>query len=187
MILGNKRFFVFFLVLVSGLLSSPGMGDNGGEVEELRRVNQALRGWLELIEGDRLHLVVDRQAGEVRLQHGEAVLRNCPVVVDSLGERPEVGGELRQRIRRYRPSDPWTSRVVGPFDWEQNLVDEATDDCGLCFSNRLLIYASTAWGRVRAPAVKIGSDDLRALYESCAPGIPLIVLPRGWTKEFADE
>lgn len=187
MILGNKRFFVFFLVLVSGLLSSPGMGDNGGEVEELRRVNQALRGWLELIEGDRLHLVVDRQAGEVRLQHGEAVLRNCPVVVDSLGERPEVRGELRQRIRRYRPSDPWTSRVVGPFDWEQNLVDEATDDCGLCFSNRLLIYASTAWGRVRAPAVKIGSDDLRALYESCAPGIPLIVLPRGWTKEFADE
>jgi hypothetical protein len=187
MIVGHTRFSGFVLILITGLLSFPVMGDAGGEGEQLRRANRALRGWLELIEGDRLHLVVDRQAGQVRLQHGEAALRNCPVLVDSLGEWAEVRGELRQRIRRYRPSDPWVSRAAGPFDWEQNLAEEATDECGLCFSNGLLIYASAVWGGPRAPSLKIGSDDLRALYEACRPGTPLVVLPRGWKEGSADE
>jgi len=174
------------LLLLFVLVSvQEGYGADLG-AEELAYLNQALRAWVELVEEDRLHLVVDRQAGEVRLQHGPAVLRNCPVRADSLGQRPTARAELRGRIRRYRPSDPWTPIAAGPFDWEQNLVEEATDECALYFSNELLIYASPAWGKPRAPSLLIHAEDLRALYSACTPGVPLVVLPNHWNEESED-
>jgi hypothetical protein len=155
-------------------------------LEDLARINQALQGWLRLIDADRLHLVVDRQEGEVRLQHGRAVLRACPVLADSLGPCPAVLAELHLRVRRYRPSDPWSEIAAGPFDWEQNLALQATDACALYFTNRMLIYASREWERPRSPALQVAAGDLRALYGACVPGVPLVVLPPRWNEEIDD-
>ena len=155
--------------------------------EGLVRINRALRDWLTLTEKDRPYLVLDREAGEIRLQHGWAVLRNCPVLVDSAGGVPQSPTRLHQKFRRYRPSDPWSEIAVGPFDWEQNLVEEATADCALFFSNRMLIYASEVWGRPRAPALQIGIGDLRALYDACDPETDLVILPHRWNEEFGNE
>jgi hypothetical protein len=88
-------------------------------------------------------------------------------------------------LRRYRPSDPWARVRAGPFDWEQNLAEEATDDSALYFSGGLLVYASAAWGRPRAPALAIEAGDLRALFNASAPGMELVVLPPGWDEERA--
>ena len=145
-----------------------------------------MRTWLQLIETDRPYLVVDRQAGEVNLHHGRAILRQCPVLLDSLEKRRMGGGKIANRIRRYRPSDPWSTVASGPFDWEQNLVEEATADCALYFSNDLLIYASQIWGRPRSPALKLSIEDLQALYNVTANGGPLLVLPPGWNEVLAD-
>ena len=46
--------------------------------EDLERTNEALRGWLEMMEADRPYLLLDGSAGQLRLQHGAAVLRQCP-------------------------------------------------------------------------------------------------------------
>ena len=154
---------------------------------DLRRINQALREWLVLIETDRPYLVVDRQFGEVRLEHGRAVLRTCLVLTDSLGLRPDVRASLQSRIRRYRPSDPWARSQAGPVDWEQHLSEDATPDCALYFTNGLLVYASEAWGQPRAPALKVDVGDLRALYNLGAGVLPLLVLPPGWDEDVSDD
>ena len=153
----------------------------------LKRVNQALRIWLERMQEDRLYLLIDRQEKSVRLYHGEALLREGPLRVDALGEDPGAEADLVSRIRRYRPGDPWTSVLFGPFDWERNLVEEGTGRCALYFSSGVLIYASDVWEPVRPPAVKIREGDLRVLYEACAEGTPLVVLPAGWNEEERDE
>ncbi len=168
------------------LIPHVGRGETP-DPEGLVRINRALRDWLTLIEKDRPYLAFDREAGEIRLQHGRAVLRNCPVRIDSAGTRPQSPTRLSRKLRRYRPSDPWSEIAVGPFDWEQNLVEEATADCALFFSNRMLIYASEAWSRPGAPALQIGMGDLRALYDACAPEIELVILPHRWNEEFGDE
>ena len=175
------------LLLVLSILSPLQQG-RGTELEEqdLVHINQTLRAWLQLIEADRPYLVVDRQAGEIRLQHGRAILRNCPVVEDSLGKHWLESGKLENRIRRYRPSDPWSATASGPFDWEQNLAAEATVDCALYFSNELLIYASPVWGRPRSPALKLSGEDLQALYHATADGRALLVLPPRWNEESTD-
>jgi len=168
------------------LIPRPGWGETP-DVEGLVRINRALRDWLTLTEENRPYLVFDREAGEIRLQHGRAVLRNCPVRIDSAGLRPESTIRLDQKLRRYRPSDPWSEIAVGPFDWEQNLVEEASADCALFFSNRMLIYASEVWGRSRPPALQIGVGDLRALYDACALGTELVILPHRWNEESGNE
>ena len=184
-----KRARGLLLFCLPALLSAFSAGGirAGDETRRLERVNQALRIWLTRMEEDRIYLLIDRQESAVRLYHGRALLRVCPVQVDSLGEEPEIGAKLRLRIRRYRPSDPWTPILAGPFDWERNLAEEATDECALYFSNRVLIYASETWGEVRGPAVRIRSGDLRALYEACGEGTPLVVLPPGWNEEERDD
>ena len=156
------------------------------EKHDLVHINQTLRAWLRLIDSDRPYLVVDRQANEVNLHHGRAILRRCPVLLDSLGKRRMGGGKIENRIRRFRPSDPWSAAAFGPFDWEQNLAEEATADCALYFSNELLIYASQIWGRPRSPALKLSVEDLQALYNVTANGGPLLVLPLGWNEVSAD-
>lgn len=174
-------------ILVGGLLTlGPAGADEEFSARELVRINQALRQWLQLIEADRPYLVVDRQAGEVRLQHGQAVLRIAPVLADSLGLRPATRTTLQRHVRRYRPATSWSRLRPGPFDWESNLAEEATEKCALYFDSGLLIYAAAAWRNPRAPALKIEVDDLRALYNTAETGMPLVVLPRGWDKESRD-
>jgi hypothetical protein len=172
-------------LLLVGLILLPIQRESGSEPapQELIHINQALREWLQLMDADRLYLVVDRQAGELRLQHGRAVLRNCPVVRYSWNGHLRGHADLEGRIRRYRPSDPWSDAQAGPFNWEQNLVEEATKDCALLFTNGLLIYASEVWERPRSPALKLQPEDLQALYNVAAAGLPMLILPQGWDGE----
>jgi len=157
-------------------------GASAVSAEDLAYVNAALRAWLQAIEADAPYLLVDRGAGELRLMHEKALLRRVPLVADSLGTRPPVQSALEVRLRRYRPSNPWHGLEPSPFDWEQNLVTDASAASALYFASGLLIYASPAWLRPGAMNLQIGVADLRALYNACGPGTPIVVLPANWRK-----
>ena len=155
-------------------------GASAASAEDWAYVNAALRAWLQAIEEDVSYLLVDRGAAELRLMHGKALLRRAPLAADSLGARPPVQSSLEARLRRYRPSTPWRGLVPSPFDWEQNLVAEASATSALYFASGLLIYASPAWHRPSNMDLQIGAADLRALYNACGPGTALVVLPANW-------
>ena len=155
-------------------------GAGAASAEDLAYVNAALRAWLQAIEADAPYLLVDRSEGELRLMHEKALLRRVPLTADSLGTQPPVQSALEARLRRYRPSSPWRGLVSSSFDWEQNLVADASATSALYFASGLLIYASPAWYRTGAMNLQIGVDDLRALYNACGPGTPLVVLPAKW-------
>ena len=155
-------------------------GASAASAEDLAYVNAALRAWLQAIEADAPYLLVDRGAGELRLMHERALLRRVPLIADSLGTRPSVQFSLEARLRRYRPSSPWSGLVPSPFDWEQNLVAVASATSALYFASGLLIYASSAWHRPSAMNLQIGVADLRALYNACGLGTTLVVLPANW-------
>ncbi len=155
-------------------------GASAASAEDLAYVNAALRAWLQAIEADAPYLLVDRGAADLRLMHGRALLRRVPLAADSLGEQPPVQDSLAARLRRYRPSNPWRGLVPSPFDWEQNLVADASAATALYFASGLLLYASPAWHRRGAMDLQIGADDLRALYNACGRGTPLVVLPANW-------
>ena len=157
-------------------------GASAASAEDLAYVNAALRAWLQVIEADVPYLLMDRGAGELRLMHGRALLRRVPLAADSLGTQPPVQSALEARLRRYRPSSPWRGLVSSPFDWEQNLVTDASATSALYFASGLLIYASSAWHRPGAMNLQIGVADLRALYNACGLGTPLVVLPANWRK-----
>lgn len=155
-------------------------GASAASAEDLAYVNAALRAWLQAIEADAPYLLVDRGAGELRLMHEKALLRRVPITADSLGVQPSVQSSLEARLRRYRHSNPWRGLVSSPFDWEQNLVTDASATSALYFASGLLIYASPAWHRSGSMNLQIGVDDLRALYNACGPGTTLVVLPANW-------
>ena len=155
-------------------------GASAASAEDLAYINAALRAWLQAIEADAPYLLVDRGAGELRLMHGRALLRRVPLVADSLGTQPPVQSALEAWLRRYRPSSPWRGLASSPFDWEQNLVTDASATSTLYFATGLLIYASPAWHRPSAMNLQIGVADLRALYNACGPGTTLVVLPANW-------
>ena len=155
-------------------------GASAASAEDLAYVNDALRAWLQAIEADKPYLLVDRDAGELRLMHEKALLRRVPLTADSLGTQPPVQSALEVRLRRYRPSSPWRGLVSSPFDWEQNLVADASATSALYFASGLLIYASPVWHRPGAMNLQIGVDDLRALYNACGLGTPIVVLPANW-------
>ena len=155
-------------------------GASAASAEDLAYINAALRAWLQAIEADAPYLLVDRGAGELRLMHGKALLRRVPLASDSLGTRPPVQSALEARLRRYRLSSPWRGLVFSPFDWEQNLVTDASATSALYFASGLLIYASPVWLRPSAMNLQIGVADLRALYNACSPGTPIVVLPANW-------
>ncbi len=157
-------------------------GASAASAEDLAYINAALRAWLQVIEADVPYLLMDRGAGELRLMHGRALLRRVPLAADSLGTQPPVQSALEARLRRYRPSSPWRGLVSSPFDWEQNLVTDASATSALYFASGLLIYSSSAWHRPGAMNLQIGVADLRALYNACGPGTPLVVLPANWRK-----
>ena len=151
--------------------------------EDLGRINEALREWLHLMEADRVYLLLDWSAGQLRVQHGAAVLRQCPVVSDSLGPGTPLRQRLTARVRRHRRADPFTSIESGPFDWEHYLVSEATDESALLFSEGLLMYAAEIWSPARRPSIQLRSEDLRALFDAAEDSVDLILLPPGWERE----
>ncbi len=135
------------------------------------------------MEADRPYLLLDGSARQLRLQHGAAVLRQCPVISDSV----DVGTPLRQRLtarlRRHRRADPFARIEPGSFDWEHYLVSEGTKEAALLFSEGLLLYAAEVWRPVRPPSIRLRSEDLRALHDAAADGVDLILLPSGWERE----
>ena len=157
-------------------------GASAASAEDLAYVNAALRAWLQAIEADAPYLLMERGAGELRLMHGRALLRRVPLAADSLGTQPPVQSALAARLRCYRPSSPWRGLVPSPFDWEQNLVTDASPTSALYFASGLLIYASSAWRRPSAMNLQIGVVDLCALYNACGLGTTLVVLPANWRK-----
>ncbi len=157
--------------------ATPSFADND---EELPYINAALQAWLEAIEADTPYLLVDRGSATMQLMHGKAVLRSMPLVADSLGIRPSQHSRIQARLRRYRPSSPWSDPAFSPFDWEQNLVEEASTESALYFSSGFLVYASSVWSRIGARTLQLKVGDLRALYNTCALGTPMVVLPSTW-------
>lgn len=152
------------------------------EGERLSHINAGLRAWLQQIEADAPYLLVDRGAGELRLMHGRMVLRVAGLVADSLGVRPPVKTAIAAKLRRFRPSDPWSRVEAGPFDWERNLVEEASSESALFFANGLQIYASAVWRRSGVAGLELGPGDFRSLYNACEVGTALVVLPVDWRR-----
>ncbi len=146
----------------------------------LKRINAALKVWLQAIETESPYLLLDREEGVLHLQQGRAVLRTCPTLRDSAGRAPPVRQLLSRHLRRYRRSHPYSPPQPGPFDWEYYLVGEATVECAIAFSDGLLLHASDLWRETKAPFVEIEPDDARALYNALKPDTPLIILPAGW-------
>lgn len=135
------------------------------------------------MEADQVYLLLDGSAGHLRIHHGPAVLRQCPVVSDSLGADTPARQRLTARLRRHRRADPFASIEPGPFDWEHYLVEEATAEAGLLFSEGLLLYASEIWSPARPPSIRLRREDLRALFDAAADSVDLILLPSGWERE----
>ena len=167
------------MVWILGLLAAVAAGADT-DLQTLRHRNESLRVWLQLARSDSTYLIVDRQAGELRLSHGRAVLRRCPIVTDNLGQRPPMSLRLAAHLRSYRASNPWEVPIAGPFDWEHNLVEEATPRSAIYFDKGLVVYAAPQWRRPSGLGLELGEKDLRALFNSCADGTPMVVLPVGW-------
>lgn len=168
------------IVLCWGLVCGVGAAAAADRGEELAYINAALKSWLAVVAADTPYLLVDRSAAELRLMHGKAVMRNMALVADSLGARPPSRLSLQSRLRYYRPSDSWRGLMASPFDWEQNLVLDASPMSALYFTDGLLVYASAVWHRPKALALQLEEQDLRALYNACKSGMALVVLPAGW-------
>ena len=173
--LSRYRLFLWLLVVAISAVAE--------DDAELAHINAALQVWLQAIEADAPYLLMDRGAAELRLMHGGAVLRRMTVVADSLGVQPPMRLEVIKYLRRFRPSDPWRSIALSPFDWEQNLVDDASAQSALYCTAGVLIYASPVWWRSGAVALQLKSEDLRAMCNVAKTGLVLIVLPRGWRAE----
>ncbi|NKB70784.1 MAG: hypothetical protein GKR89_27250 [Candidatus Latescibacteria bacterium] len=128
-------------------------------------------------------MLIDRAAGQVRLQHGRALLRVCRVAADDLGVAPVLRDQIDSRLRGYRPSGPGAQRITGAFDWEQHLVDQATAVSALYASSGLLLYGAAVWESVAGPKVRLESADIKALYNACGVGIEVVILPPQWNEE----
>ncbi len=153
-----------------------------GAGDRLAYGNEALRAWLQQIDADAPYLLVDRAAREVRLMHGQAVLRVCPLQSETLGAMPDSRSVVLARLRRYRVLDPWSKVEVGPFDWEERLVRAAPDDGALYFASGLLLCAAEVWQTGVSPLVVVSTQDWRALYNACTEGTPLVILPEDWQR-----
>jgi hypothetical protein len=176
----NKRIIVFVLLLLLRFSPATAATNSVSDVEAQERTNRALRYWLELIKADRIYVLLDCHRKEIRLAHGNAVLRNCPFVTASLADGVEDRQVLTKHLRRYRPSDPWSQPQIGRFDWEQNIVEDAPKTAALYFSAGLLLYAADIWQHTRSPALRLRAADLRALYNALEADTPLVVLPENW-------
>lgn len=169
--------------LAAAVWAAAGRGD---DPQDRARINAALASWIGLIEQDRPYLVLDLDALEVRLEHGGARLRNCPLEAARLDTLRGPVVELERRIRLYRPSHAGAPIAEGPFDWEQHLARDGDGRCALYFAGGLLLYADAFWERAAPPQVRLRAADLRALYNALEPGAAMVVLPAGWKRGRAD-
>lgn len=170
---------------ILALLFSMPFGVSGQQVvgdQRLAHGNEALRAWLEQINADVPYLLVDRAAREVRLMHGRALLRSCPLQRETLRSVEDPRTVVSARLRRYRVIDPWSKIEVGPFDWEERLVHSAPDDGALYFANGVLLCADPVWQQSVSPLLVVSTRDLRALFNACPEGMPLVVLPEDWQR-----
>ena len=158
------------------------LGQQAGEDQRLAHGNEALRAWLELVDADVPYLVLDRAAREVRLMHGHALLRACKLQLDTLDNLSDPRTVVSAHVRRYRVLDPWSKIDVGPFDWDERLVHAAPDDGALYFANGLLLCAAKEWQTGGSPLIVVSTLDLRALFNACPEGMPLVVLPDDWQR-----
>jgi hypothetical protein len=175
-----------YLFILSGVI--VGFCTDRAAAADIEQVNRALGEWLAEIEADRPYLVLDIGAQELRLEHGGARLRLCPLVETVIekqgGEKvPLLSGrlELRQRLRRFR-HNRGRSSGSDPFDWEGHLAVAANSRCALYFSGGLLVHADTVWNGSGVSTIRLAADDLQALYNALAPGAALVILPAGWDR-----
>lgn len=174
-----KAFWTLGLTLLIPFLA---LGQQAGEEQRLAYGNEALRAWLEQIDADAPYLLLDRAAREVRLMHGHALLRSCKLQRDTLGDLPSPRTVVSAHLRRYRVLDPWSKIDAGPFDWDERLVHAAPDDGALYFANGLLLCAAEEWQTGASPLIVVSNLDLRALFNACPEGMPLVVLPEDWRR-----
>ena len=164
----------FFVLLLGAFcaVSAPAADD-------LEAVNEALRQWLAAAETDRPYLLLDLEAGELRLQHGGALLRQCPLRDPPPAALP-ISARLAQRLRPFRH----TSAVAGPgpFDWEAHLGADGHGACALYFGGGLLVYADGRWLDGSVDGLQIGAEDVRALFNALELGAPMVVLPASWRR-----
>ena len=174
-----KVFSILGLVLSMPFLVS---GQQADDDQRLAHGNEALRAWLAQIDADVPYLLVDRAAREVRLMQGRVLLRSCPLQRETLASTMDPRTVVSARVRRYRTLDPWSKIEVGPFDWEERLVHSAPDDGALYFANGLLLCADPVWQQGVSPLLIVSARDLRALFNACPEGMPLVVLPEDWQR-----
>jgi hypothetical protein len=174
-----KIFWILCLVLSMPFGAS---GQQADDEQRLAQGNEALRVWLAQIDADVPYLLVDRAAREVRLMHGRALLRACPLQRETLGSATDPRTVVSAHVRRYRVVDPWSTIEVGPFDWEERLVHSAPDDGALYFANGVLLCADPVWQQSVSPLLVVSTRDLRALFNACPEGMPLVVLPEDWQR-----
>lgn len=165
-------------ILIVCLCCSPAAGADAADVD-MARMNDAIEAWIAHIDSDRPFLLLDIGAGELRLYHGAALLRRCPLVAAVVDSNRAVSQRLRGRIRRYG-AEPFQPTSAGPFDWEQYLAQEGDDECALWFDGGLLVYAHEVWLPAASPAVRLALEDLRALFDTVADSVGLVLLPAGW-------
>jgi hypothetical protein len=150
-----------------------------GAQVELKRINDGIESWIEHIDRDRPFLLLDVGAGELRLQHGGAVLRRAQVLDLSAEGFAGAHQRLRSRLRRYG-AVPFETIASGPFDWEHYLAREADDECALWFDGGMLVYAHDAWAPAPSPAIRLTPVDLRALFDAVDDSVEIVLLPAGW-------
>jgi hypothetical protein len=169
-------------LILSGATSAPGekSADHPGAFQDIQRLNGALRVWLDNAQADQLFISVDYDDHQARLRLGTAVLRECAIQSSGSVWPDSLTGVLGQHLRRYRPATPWSQCAASPYDWEDVLVHAAAADCALYFDNGLVVCADTVWNSAAAPRLRLLPRDLRALFEACPPGTPVVILPPGW-------
>lgn len=151
--------------------------------QHLVKKNDAIEAWIAHLDSDRPFLLLDVGAGELRLQHGSALLRTCTLESLQVDESTPVTQHLLSRARRYA-AEPFQSITAGPFDWEQYLVREANDDCLLQFSGGLLVHADPSLRSLYA--ARVTATDLRALFDAVGDSTDIVLLPAGWDQADSD-
>jgi hypothetical protein len=146
---------------------------------DLARKNDAIEAWIAHIDSDQPFLLLDVSAGELRLQHGSALLRTCKLEALQINDAVSVTQRLQSHVRRYS-AEPFQSITTGPFDWEQYLVQEANDNGLLQFTGGLLVHADPLLSYPRA--ARIAATDLRALFDAVNDSTGLVLLPIGWDR-----
>ena len=175
---------VFCWVLLAALYNTSDV--RGIELKEQASVdiahgNKAIKAWIECAKRDERFLLYDQSSQILSLRHGKAVLRKCVISFESLGVMPTEKTFLLHHLRRFRPLKSFLNFEVGPYDWEERLVRSAPDGGALYFADGTILCSSARWSQPGIAVILLSEEDFRVLFDSCVLGMPLVVLPAGWT------